>query len=128
MSEQQPPSDPNSPPYGAPQPAYGQPPGETHTPATISLILGVLSLVCLGFLSGIPAMILGRKASKEIAASQGRLGGGGLATAGFVTGLIGTILSIIGLILFVVLVVIGNEAVDQLEENCRTIATDPTDC
>lgn len=76
---------------------------ESNT-ATTSLVLGLLSVMGLGFLTGIPAIIIGRRSTRKIDASGGALTGRGLATAGYVTGLIGTILSFLTLILVVILV------------------------
>ena len=70
----------------------------TSGKATTSLIIGIVSLVACGLFLGIPAMIVGRQAKREIRESQGRLGGEGLATAGFVTGLIGTIWSVLAIV------------------------------
>lgn len=70
------------------------------TGAVLSLVFGILSLLCAGFLSGIPAVVLALVARKRIAASGGEVGGGGLAIGGLVTGLVGSILSlfVVGLI------------------------------
>lgn len=98
-------------PYGQPEsygaPAYGGLPPANSSRATTSLVLGILSLVCLGLLSGIPAMIIGRNATKEIDASHGAIGGRGMATAGFVTGLIGTLLSVLGLVAVIGVLALG---------------------
>jgi hypothetical protein len=79
-----------------------------HPRATTSMILGILGLVicsgCAPF-----AWSIGGKAVKEIDASGGAYGGRGQAQAGYVMGIIGTILlglSIIGGILWLVFVVI----------------------
>ena len=56
----------------------------TNKKAIWSLVLGIVGLVCCGFLAGIPAIILGNMAKKEIATSGE--GGGGMATAGLVLG------------------------------------------
>jgi hypothetical protein len=61
--------------------------------AVWSLVLGILSLVCLGVFSGIPAVICGHLAESRIRKSGGALGGGGLAIGGLVTGYIGTVLT-----------------------------------
>jgi len=106
-------------PYGAP--AYGGAPTATSGTATTSLVLGILSLVCLGFLSGIPAMILGRRATREIDASGGRIGGSGVATAGFVTGLIGTLLSVVGVVLFIGIVALGTSIESEFQQTCTSI-------
>ena len=61
--------------------------------AICSLILGILSLMCLGMFSGIPAIICGHLAHSHIKRSDGALHGGGLAIGGLVTGYIGTVLT-----------------------------------
>lgn len=53
--------------------------------AVWSLILGILSLMCFGMFSGIPAVICGHLAQSRIRHSGGALGGGGLAIGGLVT-------------------------------------------
>ncbi len=58
----------------------------------MSLILGILSIVCFGFLAGIPAIILGALALNKIGKSGGRLTGHGLAIGGLVTGIVGSLL------------------------------------
>jgi hypothetical protein len=54
-----------------------------------SLILGLISLVVLGFILGIGAMHEGFQSRKRIAASNGALTGDGLALAGMIVGAIG---------------------------------------
>lgn len=54
-----------------------------------SLVLGVLSLVCLSIFSAVPAVICGHLAYSRIRRSGGMLTGDGLAIAGLVTGYIG---------------------------------------
>jgi hypothetical protein len=101
----------------------------THGPATTSLVLGILSLAVAGFLTGIPAMVIGRRAGREIDASGGRLGGRGSATAGFVTGLIGTIWSGLAFLLVVGVFAFGAAVSDSFEDTCSTINSDgATDC
>lgn len=81
--------------YGAQPPGYGYgyPPGPqgTSQKAVWSLVLGIVSIFCFGFLAGTAAIVLSRVASKDIQQSQGRLSGGGLATAGLITGIIGLV-------------------------------------
>ena len=125
-----PPNEPNQPsgPYQPPPGQYppGQyPPGQypvapaapTSSKATTSLILGIVSVVMCGLLLGIPAMIIARQAKREIRESQGRLGGEGLATAGFVTGLIGTIWSVVVGLVFVALAIFGVWASETCHES-----------
>jgi ABC-type Fe3+ transport system permease subunit len=110
--------------YGAPPPPppgqYGQPggygpPPVNHGSATTALVLGILSLVCCGVL-GIPAFVVGRRAEREIRASEGRLTGEGMAKAGWICGLIGMILTALLILFYVVLFLIaGTEGLDPSE-------------
>jgi hypothetical protein len=81
------------------------PPPQNDGKAIASLVLGILSLVgCFGALAGIPAVILGLLAKRDIARSQGAIGGDGLALGGIITGALSTILSI-GLFIFYIVVI-----------------------
>src|SRR5262249_13113875 len=60
--------------------------------ATFSLVLGILSLFC-NFLTGLPALILGILALRDIGRSRGRLAGHGLAIGGIVSACVGSLLS-----------------------------------
>ena len=71
---------------------------QTNQKALWSMILGILSLVCCGLLAGIPALILGNTAQKEIAASGGAQSGEGMAKAGVILGWISIALSVLFLI------------------------------
>ncbi len=65
----------------------------------------------LGFFLSPFAWGLGRNAVKEIQASQGRMGGEGSARAGMITGIIGTVLLGIGILLligFAILIAVGD--------------------
>ena len=108
---QQPPSGP----YG--QQAYGQPYGYTylvpnHPQATTALVLGLIGLIG-GCLCGLPllaspfAWAVGARAKREIEAAHGQLGGAGNAQAGYVTGIIGTVLLVLAVFALVLLLVIG---------------------
>jgi pimeloyl-ACP methyl ester carboxylesterase len=71
-------------------------PGRINPKATWSLRLGIGSLVLAvfgGFLLGIPAMVAGFAARRDIGLSGGAEGGRGRAAAGILTGLVGTIVS-----------------------------------
>ena len=94
MSYDSPPPPP-PPQYGAPMPGA---PGANHPRATLILVLGILSIPCCGLFTGIPAIILGNTAKKDIAASGGTIGGSGAVNAGYICGIIGTVLSVVGII------------------------------
>jgi putative exporter of polyketide antibiotics len=93
-------SDPPPPPpqYGAPQPPYGDYPQKTNTKAVWALVLGILSIVCCGLVAGIPAIILGNLAKKEIETTGQP--GRGMAQAGFILGIISIAFSVITLVLY----------------------------
>lgn len=109
MSENAPPPPPPSggmPPgegsggYGAPPPVggYGYAQSATNKKAIWALVLGILGLVLCGFLAGIPAIILGKMAQNEIDVSGGAQRGRGMATAGFVLGIIACVLGVLYLV------------------------------
>lgn len=60
-----------------------------------SLVLGILSWICLGPLAAIPAIICGHLALPRIRNAAGQLTGQGLAIAGLVLGYVGLILGFI---------------------------------
>ena len=62
-----------------------------HPQATLALVLGILSVVTCQVL-GPFAWVIGHRAVREIDESGGRIGGRGTAQAGYVLGIIGTVL------------------------------------
>ena len=70
------------------------------------MVLGILGLVCCGLASPF-AIWLGRKSLNEIDASGGMLGGRGQAQAGFIMGIIGTALWVLGVLFYVLVVALG---------------------
>jgi hypothetical protein len=54
--------------------------------AITSLILGILSVFCLGILAGIPAIIIGHAARGRVRRAPGSFSAGGLALAGLILG------------------------------------------
>ena len=74
-------------------------PAKTSGLAIASIILGCVSIVlCLGPITGLPAVITGHMARSRIRASNGHESGDGLALAGLVTGYLGLSVVLIGLI------------------------------
>ena len=119
-------------PYSSGQDPYGPPPSASGK-ATASLVLGVASMVifCLGFVIGIPAIVVGLKARKEIRLSQGRKTGDGLALGGIITGIIGSLLGLAVLALVIATFALGSSLDDVVERTCDELAqdNDPTnDC
>lgn len=91
------------------QPQYGyqpQLPPPDHPRAMTAMILGILGLV-LCQLVGPFAWKIGGQAMREIDASGGQLGGRGLAQAGYILGIVATVLLIVAVALFAVFAIIA---------------------
>ncbi len=103
------------PPYGG----WGPQPVQDHPRATLSLILGVVALGG-GLICGLPilaspfAWVIGGRTVREIRRSGGRYGGEGLARAGQVLGIVGTVL----IVMFVLAVAFF------VWQTTRTLSTD----
>lgn len=115
-------------PYG--QGAYGQPVPPVPTPptsgkATTSLILGIVSLFFCGFFTGIPAIITGFSARKEIRRSNGAVSGDGLALGGIVTGILGTLWTLVAAGILVALLVFGASVAEDYSEACDSVRGGP---
>jgi hypothetical protein len=80
---------------------YAQAMVPTDGQATLALVLGIISVVGCGCGSvlGPVALFIGNASRQRIAASGGTLGGGGMATAGFVLGIFGTIILVGGVLI-----------------------------
>lgn len=69
--------------------------------AIAAMILGAISLTGLGAITGIPAIILASIALAHKTPSRS------LSLAGLITGILGTVLSIIAVVFFVFLIILG---------------------
>ena len=88
-----------------PPPGYGYPVPQTSGKATTVLVLGILSLaVCM--VLGIIAVCLAPGAEREIAESQGRLGGEGQIKAGVICAWISIALNVLALVVGIVLLLV----------------------
>ena len=99
-----------APPPGYGYPGYGYAPPD-HPQATTALVLGIVGLVVCAVVAPF-AWAMGRRTVSEIDSSQGRLGGRGQAQAGYVLGMIGTVILgtgvlFLALYFLVVVVMIG---------------------
>lgn len=82
------------------QPAVG---GENKTLAIVSLVCGILSLICCSwFIPGIAAIVMGFIARSKANSDPANYGGAGLAMGGIITGAISLVLGIIVIILYFV--------------------------
>jgi len=94
---------PPFPPYGA----GGYPAPQEHPKAMTAMVIGILGLVMCQVASPF-AWVIGKRTVTEIDASGGRLGGRGQAQAGYVLGIVGTVLLGLGLafVLFYLVIMI----------------------
>ncbi|MDY6793823.1 MAG: DUF4190 domain-containing protein [Actinomycetota bacterium] len=113
----------------APPPA---PPGVTaHLPGTpprgprtsawsvASLMLGILSFLCLPFLAAVPAVVFGALAKREIKRSGGTKGGSGMATAGLVLGIVNLSLLVISALVYIPWAIVN---MDELRTDTGTVS------
>lgn len=89
-----------------------QMPSTTLAPATnnlavVSLVMSILSFVVLPVIGSIVGLVLGYQARREIRQSQGQQSGEGLATAGIIIGWVGIGLTVLVILGFCLIVVIG---------------------
>ncbi|MFO1464606.1 MAG: DUF4190 domain-containing protein [bacterium] len=95
---------PSTPTPATPAPAAPSGAPQNNTKAVVSLVLGILSLLCCGFFAGIPAIIVGRSEVKAIDEGRGDPGNRNLAQIGWILGLVGTILSAIGALVYIAII------------------------
>jgi hypothetical protein len=95
---------PGQPAMGYAQPYGGSPP---NAPGAVpALVLGILGLVVCAICAPF-AWSQGQKAERLIAAEPGRYGGKGMASAGKILGIIGTVLLGLGIVALVILLIVG---------------------
>jgi hypothetical protein len=78
--------------------------GPNDSQATLSLVFGIIGVLCCGVLAPV-ALFIGNSSRRRIQASGGALGGSGLATAGFVLGIIGTVFLAIEILIVIVRII-----------------------
>lgn len=89
-----------SPATPSPAPAQGE-----NTKAIITLVLGILSLICCGFFAGIPAIFVGRSELKAIDEGRSPESNRTLTKVGFILGIVGTILSALATLAYIGIIV-----------------------
>lgn len=118
----QPPTGQPNQPYGQPAQVYGQQPAygvnpyaqpayagyvlPNHPQAATALILGIVGLAVCPFV-GIAGFVMGGRIRREIDAAPSQWGGRGLATAGWVLGIISIVYAVLLMIYLVVAVIAG---------------------
>lgn len=84
---------------------------EQKTPAStraiVALVMGILSITCTGFLTGIPAIILGLMEIRAIKAGLAPHTGDQMAKVGLALGIVGTILMALAILVTIAFIVFG---------------------
>jgi hypothetical protein len=75
---------------------------------TLILILGILGIFCCGIFTAIPAWIMGSADLKEMEAGTMDPAGRGNTNAGKICGMVGCILTVVGIVLQVILMVLSS--------------------
>jgi hypothetical protein len=76
---------------------YAAPAQSSSNRGTIALVLGIVSIVCCGLLGPV-AWIMGKQELSAIAAVRSPASGEGVAKAGMILGIIGTVLLLFGVL------------------------------
>ncbi len=75
--------------------------------AVAALILGILSILCMGIFTGIPAIVLGSIELKAIKAGKAPQSGEGMAKVGYILGIIGTVFTCLAALAAVAIAILG---------------------
>ncbi len=94
-------------------------PAPTESRAVVALVLGILGIVLCPILAPI-AWAIGHASEQQIDAAAGALSGRGLATAGKITGIIGTVLLILYVLFIIVFFVFLGMAFNELDFDTTT--------
>ncbi len=97
-----------------PEAKPAEPPAQQQVPqgaasgrAVAALIMGILSILCLGFVAGIPAIILGSMELRAIKAGAAPAAGETSARVGYILGIVGTALTCITMVIFIIMIALG---------------------
>ena len=106
--DQQVPPYPLAPPGLPPGPGYYAPPppsSQANGFAIASLVLGVMSLLCMNCMTAVPGVIFGHVALWQMGRPGASQADKGLAVAGLVTGYLGLLLTLVFVVVYVLFIV-----------------------
>jgi uncharacterized membrane protein len=83
-----------------PESSQGQPAAPQNGLGTAALVMGILQFFCLGTIGSILAIIFGKMGMNK--ADQGLATNRGSAKAGFVLGIVGLALTVVGIIVWII--------------------------
>lgn len=104
-----------------PLPPGGQP--QVAGIARTSMILGILSVTCLGCVAGIPAVICGHIGQSRIGKSNGTLIGSGMALAGLIMGYISLALTLIAVPIIAAIAIPAFSTAQQRAQDTQELST-----
>ena len=81
-----------------------------------SLVCGIMSLFCLGFITGIPAIICGHIARSKIKNDPTNYDGAGMALAGLIMGYVSTTIIFIAVLCLLIVLAQPSEAISKSQE------------
>ena len=82
----------------------GQPAQPQNGMGTAALVMGILGIIgCIPLIGGILGIIFGRIGMRN--AEQGLATNGGVAKAGYILGIIATVLAVIGIVVWIIAIV-----------------------
>lgn len=87
-------------------PNAGYPQAPQNGMGTAALVMGILQFFCLGLIGSILAIVFGKIGMER--ADQGLADNRGVAKAGFILGVIGVVLALVGFIIVMALAATGN--------------------
>jgi hypothetical protein len=88
------------------------------------LVLGLVGMLMCGLFAGIPALVVGSKARKEIRASNGTQEGDGMALAGMILGGLGTAWSVLVGAFYIVIIALAIFAGSTTESRFESVGTE----
>jgi hypothetical protein len=98
---------------GYPQPGAPGTGQQTNGLAITALVLGIVGILgnicCFGGILSPVAIVLGFMGRKKADGSGGQVGGRGLAQAGMILGIIGTVIFLAWIVFFIVAIANGND-------------------
>lgn len=100
-------TEPAQPAVPTPQPMPAAPAPGASGLSIAALVLGILAILCCNFILGIPAIICGYVELKNIREGRSSIESKTPANIGFILGIVGTALSCVSVIIYILLLILG---------------------